>query len=152
MKHDTIDHTTLTRLAEAGVVRSAHVVGQPGGWGILIKYGMTERALAAQRSQQVRIFRRLETLVNYLKSLGIVRFEVDAAHYDANSLEPTRARPDRAEALREAHAAAAYNQWLKAEIQAAIDDPRASVPNDEVQQEFAARRAALRQRLGSDPS
>ncbi len=29
MQYKTIDHTTLTHLAEAGVVRSAHVVGQP---------------------------------------------------------------------------------------------------------------------------
>lgn len=67
MTTETIDHTTFTKLAEAGAVRSAHIVGQPGGWGILVKYGMTERALAAQRSQQVRIFRKFETLVGYLK-------------------------------------------------------------------------------------
>ena len=86
MSTETIDHTTLTKLAEAGVVRSAHVVGQEGGWGILVQYGMTERALAAQRSHQVRIFRKFETLVNYLKGVGIARFDVDAANYDAGSL------------------------------------------------------------------
>lgn len=36
MTSETIDHTTLFKLAEASVVRSAHVVGQEGGWGILI--------------------------------------------------------------------------------------------------------------------
>lgn len=69
MDAETIDHTTLTKLAEAGAVRSAHVVGQEGGWSILVKYGITERVLAAQRSHQVRIFRKLETLVNYLKGV-----------------------------------------------------------------------------------
>ena len=53
MNTDTIDHTTLSRLAEAGAVRSAHIIGQKGGWGVLVKYGMTERVLAAQRSHQV---------------------------------------------------------------------------------------------------
>lgn len=152
MTTETIDHTTLLRLAEAGAVRSAHVVGQAGGWGILVKYGMTERALAAQRSQQVRIFRKFETLVNYLKGVGIVRFEVDAANFETQSLEASRRRPDQADAMRSAHAAAAYNKWLKEEIQAAIEDPRESVANEDVQQEFAARRAALRQRLASDPT
>ncbi len=46
---DTIDHNTLTHLAEAGAVRRADVIGQPGGWGVIIKYGATERMLAARR-------------------------------------------------------------------------------------------------------
>lgn len=61
---------------------------------------MTERALAAQRSQQVRIFRKFETLVTYLKGVGIARFEVDAVNYDAASLKLTRTRPDSAEAMK----------------------------------------------------
>jgi hypothetical protein len=128
---ETIDHTTLTKLAEAGVVRSAHVVGQAGGWGVMVKYGMAERALAAQRSQQVRIFRKLETLVEYLKGIGILRFDVDAANYDPEG-ENTYKRPDRSAALKGAHQAAAYDKWLNAEIQEAIDDPRPNVPHEEV--------------------
>ena len=49
MAADTIDHTTLERLIEAGAVRGACIVGQPGGWSVVIQYGMTERALAAKR-------------------------------------------------------------------------------------------------------
>jgi hypothetical protein len=48
---ETIDHTTLTRLVEAGAVRGADVIGQPGGWGVVVKYGMTERALAVRRGR-----------------------------------------------------------------------------------------------------
>ena len=55
MTTETIDHRTLSKLADAGLVHSAHAVGQDGGWGILVKYGMTERALAAQRSHQVSV-------------------------------------------------------------------------------------------------
>ena len=140
MTTETIDHTTLTKLAEAGVVRSAHVVGQDGGWGILVKYGMTERALAAQRSHQVRIFRKLETLVEYLKGVGIPRFDVDAVNYDPHSVTSTK-RPDRAAAMRDAHAAAAYTKWLKAEVQEAIDDTSPTVPHDEAMRQV---RAALK--------
>ncbi|MEJ7805713.1 MAG: hypothetical protein WKG03_07325 [Telluria sp.] len=149
MTTETIDHTTFTKLAEAGVVRSAHIVGQPGGWGILVKYGMTERALAAQRSQQVRIFRKFETLVGYLKGVGIVRFDVDAVNFDADS--PTaRTRPDTTATLKKAHAAAAYDKWLKTEVQEAIDDTRPSIPNEEVKKHFAGKREALRKRIAAD--
>jgi hypothetical protein len=151
MAIETIDHTTLTKLAEAGVVRSAHVVGQAGGWGILVKYGMTERALASQRSHQIRIFRKLETLVEYLKGVGIPRFDVDAVNYDPEG-EHAYKRPDRAEAMKQAHQAAAYDKWLKAEIQAALDDPRSSIPNEEVKKHFADRREALRKRIAAKQS
>lgn len=149
MTTETIDHTTFTKLAEAGAVRSAHIVGQPGGWGILVKYGMTERALAAQRSQQVRIFRKFETLVGYLKGVGIVRFDVDAVNFNADGLT-TRTRPDTTATLKKAHAAAAYDKWLKAEVQEAIDDSSPSIPNAEVKKHFAGKREALRKRIVAD--
>jgi hypothetical protein len=131
MTIETIDHTTFTKLAEAGAVHSAHIVGQPGGWGILVKYGMTERALAAQRSKQVRVFRKFETLVGYLKGVGIVRFDVDAANWHADGLAP-RTRPDASEAMKKAHEAAAYDKWLRAEVQEAIDDTSPTIEHDEV--------------------
>lgn len=141
MVTETIDHATLSKLAEAGVVHSAHVVGQEGGWGILVKYGMTERTLAAQRSHQVRIFRKLETLVDYLKGIGIRHFDVDAANYDPNSVTKQK-RPDRAVAMKDAHEAAAYTKWLKAEIQEAIDDTSPTIPHDEAMRQI---RAAIKQ-------
>ena len=137
MATETIDHTTLTKLAEAGVVRSVHVVGQAGGWGIVVKYGMTERALAAQRSHQVRIFRKLETLVEYLKGVGIPHFDVDAVNYDPHSVTTTK-RPDRAAAMKDAHAAAAYTKWLKAEVQEALDDSSPTIPHDEAMRQVRA--------------
>lgn len=143
MRAETIDHTTLSRLAEAGTVHSAHIIWQSGGWGITIKYGMTEWALAAQRSHRVRIFRKLETLVNYLKSIGIVRFDVDAENYDAISLK-THSRPDRAEAMKNAHETAAYNKWLKAEIQEAIDDASPTITHEEVMKEVRVAIASAR--------
>jgi len=51
---------------------------------------MHERPLAAQHSRQVWLFRRFETLVAYLKGIGIARFEVDAANFGP---DPSRIRP-----------------------------------------------------------
>lgn len=39
----------------------------------------------------------------------------------------------------------AYDAWLKAEVQAAIDDPRPSIPHEEVMQRMHARLAALKE-------
>ena len=139
---DTIDHVTLSHLVEAGAVRGANIVGQPGGWGVVIQYGMTERALAAKRGA-VRIFRKFETLVGYLKDIGVTKYNVDASHYDPIMLKAERSRTAASERLRNAHEAAAYKGWLAKEVQEAIDDPRPSVPHDQVAAEWATERAAL---------
>ena len=63
---ETITHPTLVQLVAAGAVRVVVAVGQPGGWTLLVRYGLAERALAAQRSKQLRVFRKLDTLQAYL--------------------------------------------------------------------------------------
>jgi len=58
--------------------------------------------------------------------------------------EAKDARQDAASArLEQAHDAAAYDRWFKAQVQAAIDDPSVSVTDAEARQRFAAKRAAL---------
>lgn len=145
---ETIDHGTLAELVEAGALRGAHVVGQPGGWSLRVEYGATERSLAAQRSRQVRVFRRMETLVSYLKDVGIERFDVDAADYEA---EGGKSRPDRAEAMRRTHEAAAHDKWFREQVEAAVteaDDPNTEwVPHEIVKQDMARQRAELLARI-----
>lgn len=135
-----MDHGVLTRLVDAGAIKGARVVGQSGGWAVLVRHGRREQALTAQRSRQVRVFRRLETLVSYLRGVGIARFDVDASAYEAQA--GTR-RPDRAAALRQAHEAAAYDTWFRAQVQASLDDPRADVADADARARFAALRTAL---------
>ena len=77
---ETITHPTLVQLVAAGAVRVVVAVGQHGGWTLLVRYGLAERALAAQRSKQLRVFRKLDTLQAYLQQIGVIRFEVDAAN------------------------------------------------------------------------
>lgn len=144
---ETIDHSTLSRLVAAGAVHDARIVGQIGGWAVLVKYGMHERPLAAQRSRQIRLFRKFETLVSYLKGIGIARFDVDAANYDT-TVATTSRRPDRAEALKLAHEAVAYDTWFREQVQASIDDPRPSIAGDLVEAKFATKRDALRKQMG----
>jgi hypothetical protein len=128
MATDTITHETVSQLVEAGAIRAAHVVGQKGGWGVLFEYGMTERPLAAQRGN-VRVFKRFETIVSYLREMGIVQFDVDAAQYDpaAPLSAKSQSKSERArEQMRAAHEAAAYDKWFRAEVGKALaeaDDP-----------------------------
>lgn len=112
MTTETIDHGTLARLVEAGVVRGAHVVGQPGGWAVVVRYGAHERSLVTKNSHSVRVWRRFETLATYLKDMGLTQFDVDAANFDRDSGTATK-RPDRSAALKRAHEAAAYDAWFR---------------------------------------
>ncbi|MBX9406526.1 hypothetical protein K5E40_12645 [Pseudomonas baetica] len=146
MTTETIDHSTLTRLIENGSVSSTRIIAKPGGWSIQIHQGSKASSLAAQRSGQVRLFKRLETLVAYLQELGITHFNVDASSYDPLQMK-TYTRPDRAEAMKQAHEAAAYEEWFKRQVQISIDDPRPSVSDEDARRIFAAKRDALRQRV-----
>lgn len=117
MAPKTVDHGTLARLVEAGAVLAAHVVGQPDGWSLRVKCGADERTLTTQRSRQTRVFRRMETLVSYLKDVGIEYFDVNATDYDG---EKTFTRPDRAEAMRRTHEAASHDRWFRAQVEEAV--------------------------------
>lgn len=143
MAEQTIDHATLVKLIDAGTVRAARVIGRAGGWGIIVSCGRTARALAAQRGK-LRLFSKLDTVVTYLKGIGLDRFDVDAIHYD--SRHTRRARPDRAAALKHAHEAAAYDKWFREQVQASLNDPRPSVPHEAVAERWAKKRAQLQKR------
>jgi hypothetical protein len=145
----TIDQPTLERLVEAGAVHGANIVGSPGGWSVVIQYGKTERRLAARRGS-VRSFARFETLVAYLKKMGITQFQVDASEYDPVTVKGERFREDAAERMRHAHEAAAHDKWFRAQVAQAIveaDDPATAwLTNEEVNAHSAARRAKWRDR------
>lgn len=145
MTTETIDQKTLSQLVEAGAVHAAHVVGQGNGWAIAAKCGLTERFLSAKRGD-VRTFRKLETLVSFLRDMGINQFDVDAAGYDPLAAERIT-RPDRSAALKEAHAARAYDRQFRAQVQEALDDPRPNVPHAQVQKDMRQKKAALREQL-----
>jgi hypothetical protein len=122
MATETIDQKTLSSLIEAGVSPAARAVGQRGGWGVLFRYGMTERPLATQRGNP-RVFAKFETLASYLRGLGIKRFDVDATEFDPDELR-SPAEQSKAERAREqmktAHADAAYNKWFRETVKASM--------------------------------
>ena len=144
----TIDHGTLRRLVNAGARVGAEVIGAAGGWGVVINYGRASQTLAVTRGTP-RMFRQFETLAAYLKELGITEYRINTAGFEPGAA--TARTGDKrsivaSERMKHAHEAAAYDTWFREQVQAAIDDPRPSVPNSAVRREFAARREALRKR------
>lgn len=148
--YQTIDTALAREMVRAKAIRGAFIVGQAGGWSVVLKHGSTKKALAAQRSRRVRVWRSLDRCVDYLKTeLGIAQVDALDARKFARGAGATQ-RPDRSVALRRAHQASAYDAWLRAEIAASIEDPRRSVPHQTVERQFAKRRGQLRRRLTTD--
>lgn len=142
---DTIDQATLVNLVQAGAVNGTNVIGQPGGWEVVVRYGRVEKALSAKRGQ-VRLFRKLDTLDNFLRGIGLAQYQVDARQFDPEVHKSIRTNEAARERLQHAHKAAAYDKWFSAEVEQAIkeaDDPATKwVSNEAVKAKSAKRRAA----------
>lgn len=121
----TVKLSTARELVEAGSVRQASIIGQAGGYAVLLRVGMQERALATKGGAP-RLFAGLDAAARVLRdTLGVARFEVDASGYHAADVLRRR-RPDRAAALRELHQAKAYDDWFRGQVEQALkeaDDP-----------------------------
>ena len=59
-----------------------------------------------------------------------------------------RSRRDGAGALKRAHKAAAYNKWFRAQVQASLDDPRPSMPHEQVKKRWSRKRVQLLKKAG----
>lgn len=142
---NTLDTAIVKRMVEAQAIRTASIIGQPGGWSILLKIGMTEKPLGAQRTDKPRLWKSLDRCVDYMKSeLHIARFDMLDATQHSDIPMVGSDKNNAAERMREAHQAAAYTKWLKAQIQEAIDDPRPPVPHEEVMRNVRAKIASMK--------
>ena len=99
----TVKLALLRELVEAGSVRSAAIIGLPGGYAVQVRYGISDRALAA-RTGEVRVFAKIDAAAKTLRGLGVVTAELDLSGYSPGSVLSKR-RPDRAQALKDAHKA-----------------------------------------------
>jgi len=125
MQLGTVDHNTLKQLVEAGAVRSATVVGQGASWSLIAQVGSNEKTLLS-KSKKVREFKKFETIVKYLRGLGIVRFNTDIEKFDPAQKAMGIKRPDKAAVLRQAHASAEHDRWFKVQVQEALEQANSS--------------------------
>lgn len=94
--HSTIKESTLRELIDVKSINSACVIGTIGGYAIVFRCGEMERKLASVRGD-VRLF-TLDNASNFLSSIGLARFEVDASEYQRGRMR--KARPDRSKAMK----------------------------------------------------
>lgn len=148
MNSHTIDTAMAKRMAQASAICGASIIGQPGGWSVVLKLEGQEKPLGAQRSDKPRVWRSLDRCVDYLKKeLHIARFELlDATHFSSVALMG-KSRQDASERLRYAHEAAAHDKWFREQVEiglAEADDPAADwVTNEEANASWARKRAEL---------
>lgn len=134
----------LRATASAGGVVGVTLKGQGSGFFIEIATRSGQDAfLVKARSTEPRRFGSPNSALIVLRDLGIAIAQIDATNWNPDQKEVTQNRDSRAQAMRQAHEAAAYNRWLAGEIQASIDDPRPSIPHDEVMSEMDADIATL---------
>jgi len=143
---NTIDTLLARRMVEAAAIRGASIIGQPGGWSVMLKVGLNETPLGTQRTGKPRTWRSLDTCMAYLlNELKIVRIDgLDASNY-SNTAANTPRRADASARMKAAHEAAAHDKWFRAEVEQAIkeaDDPATAwVSNEDVKKHSAAHRA-----------
>ncbi|MDP3091942.1 MAG: hypothetical protein Q8N04_14785 [Nitrospira sp.] len=134
----------LRATANAGGVVGVTLKGQGSGFFVEIATRSGHGAfLVKTRSTEPRRFGNPASALIVLRAVGIAVAQLDATNWNPDQKGMTRSRHNRAEAMRGAHEAAAYNQWLAAEIQASIDDPRPSLPHDDVLADLDADLAGL---------
>jgi hypothetical protein len=120
----TIETAMAKRMVEARAIRSASIVGQPGGWSVVLKMGLQDRPLGTQRSDTPRTWRSLDRAVAYVKNeLHIVRFDLlDATNHSPGEPLAGKSRVDAAERLRLAHEAAGHDKWFREQVAVAIQE------------------------------
>lgn len=142
MQNLTLEQLRAT--VSAGGVKGVTLKGHGGGFFVEIATRSGQDAiLVKSRTTEPRCFGNPASAMSLLRGVGIVVAQLDATHWNPNQKDMSRSRKSRSDALRTAHEAAAYNQWLTGEIQASIDDPRPNISSDEVMAEMDDDIAAL---------
>lgn len=147
MKTFTIDQARSA--ASAGGVLSANL--RPVGSMFALEFETRQGpvTLIASVSKEVRRF------VNPIKAFEIVRdLGLEGGHFSVAQWRPDEreqdraARPDKSAALKATHQAAAYDKAFRVGVQAALDDPRPSMPHEQVASKWATKRAELVKKAG----
>lgn len=134
----------LRAAVSAGGVTGVTLKGQGSGFFVEITTRTGQGVvLSKARSATPRRFGNPASALVVLRNIGIAIAQVDATNWDPKQKELRYRRPSRAEAMRAAHQAAAYNKWLADEIRASIDDPRPSIPHAEAMDAMDAEIAAV---------
>jgi hypothetical protein len=133
-----LDHNKLLELVNAGAIEQVTARGADGAWALTFAYHHKIYALTAIRSKELRRFARVDSVLSYLRDMGVSEFRVDVSGAE-HAYNHSRRRPDLANAMRETHASAAeHKRWLEEALEAM--DGQQTIPGDVVEARMAARR------------
>lgn len=143
----TLDVSQAVAAVHAGGVLSAVLKAEGAAFYVELETrnaGMA--ALVTSNKRQPRAFRNPLKALEVIHELGLQsgRFVLEAWRPDEAAIERS-GRPDRAAAMKQTHAnAAAYDQWLREQVQESIDDPRPNLDHEAVVTKALARVDAMR--------
>ena len=130
----------LRATTSAGGVKGITLKGQGGAFYVEIATRSGNGSvLSKARSTEPRRFGNVASALLVLRDVGIAVAQIDATQWDPDQKDMSRSRVSRAEALRGAHQAVAFNQELAGAVEASLADPRPSVPHAEVMARMDAR-------------
>lgn len=148
---DLIDSKAVKELVAARALRGATVLGRPGGWGVLVRYGNAERVVAGQKSRRMRLWRHADSAIGFVRSeLGMDRFDVDAQDYRPEESE--RRRPDASERLKRQQAVIEHDRWFRSQVQDAMnaiaEGANPLVAEDDLAKRLGSLRETLKRKAG----
>lgn len=113
----TVKLATARELVAAGAVRHATLLGQKGGYAILLRVGMKDQLLATKAGAP-RVFAQLHRAAGLLRDeLGVARFDVDTTHYEPGDMIR---RPDRRIARLQEREAIEHDRWFRERVGATL--------------------------------
>jgi len=130
----TVTLDQLRATVQAGGVKGITLTGQGASFFLQIDTRAGHQAvLAKARSTEPRRFGNPASAMMVMRELGIGVAQVEISRWDPSQQEiAPQSRDSRAQAMREAHQAAAHMRELASELQASIDDPRASLSTQQM--------------------
>jgi hypothetical protein len=154
-RRHTMQTFTLEQLrtaTEAGGVAAVTLQAEGGEFFVRIKTkNNTEAVLSRARSAEPRGFPNPLPAIALLRKLGIVTVTFDLAHWNPEQKPIVRRRPDRSEAMKQAHEAVEYDKWFRAQVAQGIteaDDPNTQwVTHEDAKASWANKRAELAKRI-----
>lgn len=148
----TLTLEQLRATTDAGGVLGVTLQAQGPAFLIKIETRRGDRLLATTRNREPRKFVDPRKAMLLLRDLGIRDMRIDGAQWrpEEADLEKT-ARPDRAQAMKQAHEAAAHDKWFREQVAQGLeeaDDPATVwVSQEEASASWAKKRAELLARV-----
>ena len=136
---------------EAGGVVSATLFAEGAEFELQIETRKGLAKLVKSRARtEVRRFADPRKALALLHEMGIDEARIDSRHWQPEqALAQRRTRPDRSDALKAAHAALSYNEWLESKVQTARDELDDDTNRRFSDAQWEAVRAAKSARRGS---